>query len=253
MQTVTRWAMLLVLVACQYTPPPEVPDEGGQSGTAMPPHCVEDSRVTVTDPTVPAEGFDFSASDVIAPVEGIWRGEGVLEGGSLVTVETTVAWEGGLIEAVLTHYEEGSGEIEALGAPDTAMSDCPPVYELGFALDVAAPPWLTVSGTARLAASVDLGMSIPIEVDESDVTGDLEPPEWDNPQYWDRTSLSAVFQQYGGASSLDLQWWAINDDPAQSTGDPTTTPNGGQVSTSYAEPSGTASPIAFLQDLTRLP
>lgn len=254
MRTMMRIALLSAGVGCQHEPdPPKETVDGGQSGTAVPPMCVEDSRVVVLDPTVPADGFSMTASEVIARVEGIWRGEGEIEG-SPATVDTTVAWDGGQIEAILAHYDEGVPG-EEMGAP-TAVFDCPPTYEIGFLLAVDALPFLAVEGTSRISVAEGLGLSIPIEVDESAVEGDLQPPVWENPQYWDRTSLSALFQQYESegalSSSLDLQWWAINDDPVQSMNQ-VTTANGGQISTGTIEPEGMTSPILHLENLVLLP
>lgn len=244
--------------ACQVEPPGAVPpDKGGQSGTAQPDGCVEDSRTTVLDPTVAADGFDFTAAEAIAPLEGVWSADATLagDGGGDAAVTASVAWDGGVIEAVLSHLEERDDGAMGVGAPTGAPGEtCPPAYSVGFTLDVGAAPILAVGGAAEVALRNDGYAEVPIEVDVSEVQGDLQPPVWDNPELWDRTALSAVFQRAPGeeTASLSLTWWAINDDPVQSS-NTTVTANGGTVMTGVVEPSGTSAPIAYITGMTRPP
>jgi hypothetical protein len=204
---------------------------------------VEDSRTEVTDRSVAAEGFDFAVQDVFDAVVGTWVGE-LDEVGLTVDVD----WDGAAIEAVLSHYEEpivtGTGDPLPGGLP---VMDCGPVYEVGFTLGVDGDPWLGAEGGARILVRSPTSLGIQIEVDESEVAGTIEPPEWDNPQFWDRTSLSAVFERREADVSLQLLWWAINDDPASSVG-----PGTGNVGTGTVEPSGITSPIGRAE-LTRVP
>jgi hypothetical protein len=158
-------------------------------------------------------------------------------------VAATVAWDGGVVEAVLSHSEEST--TLAMGAP---FGNCGPRYELGFALDVVASPYLDFAGAGQTSMLEDGGSTFAVQIGEGETGGTLVPPVWDSPQYWDRTVLSAEFQfsAYDGAAGLNLMWMAINDDPASGGGNTTTTPGGGQVATGYVEPSGTNSQIAYV-------
>jgi hypothetical protein len=201
----------------------------------------------VTDLATPADGFDFAVADVLAEVEGTWEGSADLQGGGPAVVDLGVAWDGGLVEAVLSHLEDdGQDGTFGVGAP---AGDCSPVYELGLALDLAASPYLDAGGGARVAADGHR-LDVAVQVDAGDVGGTLEPPAWDHPEFWDRTALSMVFAASDGAATLGLDWWAINDDPLQTTGT-ATTPGGGTVHTGVVEPSGQNSPIAWIGDLVR--
>jgi hypothetical protein len=248
-----RWVGVAVMVAgCQVGAP--VPDDGGQSGTAVPPHCVEDARIAVDDLSVAPDGMSFPASEALAAVEGTWEGQGELQGdgGGLATVDATVAWDGGEVDAVFQHLDgdldQGQG---ALGAP-ASPEMCDPVYEIGFDLDVVAGEILSAAGSARVQVGSALAVDLPVQVDQSEVGGTLQPPDWDHPEYWDRTVVSADFQHWTeGTTALNLDWFAINDDPAGGTGT-ATTGNGGTVGTGWVEPSGQNSPILYLQGLIRV-
>ena len=250
----TSWAMVAVVLAgCQVGALD--PDDGGQSGTAIPPHCVEDSRIAVVDPTVPADGMDFAAADALDAVEGTWEAQGVLQGdgGGPGTVDATVTWDGGEIDAVFSHLvgnlDDGVG-MGALGAPMPTGDLCDPVYELGLQLDVVADPYLEASGAGRVLVGSTLALDLPVQIAEEDVAGTLTPPAWDHPEFWDRTVVQADFQYTADYTALNLDWFAINDDPDQSGGTVTTT-GGGQAGTGSVEPAGTNSPIAYLQGLVR--
>lgn len=243
-------SMALVLVAgCGIGTPPVIEHQGGQSGVANhPPFCQEDSRVVVVDPTVPADGFDFAAQDVIDALVGTWEGSGDLKGGGPATVDLAVA-QVGPIEAVLSHLEdEGSSEGGgALGAPSAS---CAPFYDLGVTLSLSADPYLFADGGAILTAGGPDSLFVYVEVDRGDVTGTLQPPDFTSPEFWDRESLAIGFNVDPTSAWLDLTWWAINDDATDGTAQPTT--GTGTVSTGTVEPSGATAPIGTIQDLHRL-
>ncbi|MEQ1568798.1 MAG: hypothetical protein ABMA64_24385 [Myxococcota bacterium] len=210
-------------------------DDGGQSGTAHPPFCVEDSVVQVVDPAVPADGFGFAAAEVLDSVAGTWHGVGVLEDGTELVADVVVAWDGQPIDAITSHLDPGDGLGEG------PVFDCAPTYDIGFTLDLGASPLLEAAGGARVSVTELSGVELPVQVDVSEVGGALEPPEWDHPEYWDRTALSMVLSQRED-TALDLQWWAINDDPEQ-------TGTGGTVT---VEPAGMNEPIVYLAALERV-
>lgn len=221
---------------------------GGQSGTAHPEMCVEESREAVSDPSVAATGFDFAANEVLAAMEGDWEGTADLDGDATDdTIQVTVAWDEGPIDAVLWHLEPSdSGTTLALGVPSPA---CRPTYEIGFRLDVASAPWLDVGGDLTLEAAQASGQYLQLEVDAGNLGGKLAPPAWGQPDLWDRTSLSAVFQELEGAARLDLVWWAINDDP-KSSASPDGTQSTATASSGTVQPSGKTEPLASVM-LTR--
>lgn len=217
-------------------------DPGGQTGTAHPPGCVEDSRVAVEDLAVAPAGFTVALADLLAPIEGDWVGSTDLEGGGPADFAVAVAWDGGLVEAVLSHVEEGTGM--EMGAP---FGNCGPRYDLGLTLDVVATPYLDFGGAGHTSMFEDGALSLAVDIAEGETGGTLLPPEWENPQYWDRTLLSAEFQRgFDASTGMNLMWMAVNDDPASGGGNTTTTTGGGQVGTGWVEPSGMVAMIGYV-------
>ncbi|MEQ1501814.1 MAG: hypothetical protein ABMB14_06265 [Myxococcota bacterium] len=124
------------------------------------------------------------------------------------------------------------------------------MYELGLSLSLAADPFLFGAGGSTLASTGPSRSSVAVEVPSDDVTGTLEPPEWPSPELWDREGLSMSFTVEGELGSLDLAWWAANDDAdgARAAGTGTGT---GTASTGTAEPSGMWESIGYVQGLIR--
>jgi hypothetical protein len=238
---------VLALGAC-VTPPPPNHDDGGQSGVAnVPATCVEDGRVVVTDLDVPAEGFAFAPSIVAERVLGAWTGAADLDGTGDVAVSVDVTLAGDVV-AVSSHLEGGSDDTntDALGAPSQS---CPMAYEFELALAIDASPVLLADVPAPWTVAASEGPdgfagSVPAE----EVDGTLRPPEWPEPDLWDREALSASFAatpSSGGGpaeATLFLEWSAFNDDAAAAAGTAT--------STGVAEPSGISEAIASVP-LTR--
>lgn len=220
------------------------PDDGGQSGTAIPDGCYEVGRETVSDPTVPSEGFDRSADDAIAELAGTWTASGTVSG-EAATVTFDVAHDGGPIEAVTFEYREGRPGSESMGAPSGTPMDCPPSYAFGVVTSLDLAPWVSGEGAGETHQDMGGNTWFTAETPLEDVTGTLAPG-FDTAD-WDRTELAASFTFAEDDVRLDLSWWGIND---QQTPPPAATGTG-SVSTATVEPSGVTEPIASFSGLTR--
>ncbi|MCA9491271.1 MAG: hypothetical protein KC621_15175 [Myxococcales bacterium] len=220
------------------------PDDGGQSGTAIPDGCYEDHRETVTDPTVPSEGFDRSADDAIGELAGTWTASGTVSG-EAATVTLEVAHDGGPIEAVYLEYHESEGGGEAMGAPTGTPTDCPPRYAFGVITSLDLAPWVSGEGAGDTHADMVGNTWFTAETPLDEVVG-TAAPSFDTAD-WDRTELAATLTHAEDDVRLDLSWWGIND---QQTPPPAATGTG-TVTTATVEPSGVTEPIASFSGLTK--
>lgn len=227
---------------CQVGDPD--PDDGGQSGTAIPDGCYEDHRTTVTDPSLPPEGFDQSADEAIAELAGTWTGSGEVDG-TAATVTFDVAHDGGPIEAVYFEYHQASGGSEAMGAPSsTTPLDCPPSYAFGVVTSLDLSPWVSGEGAGQTHQDMVGNTWFTAETPLDEVAGTLTP-SFDTGD-WDRTELAATFTHAEDDVRLEVSWWGIND--LEENPPPAAT---GTVSTTTVEPSGVTEPIASFSGLTR--
>lgn len=170
--------------------------------------CVEVDRQPVTDPSMPADGFSFTAEEALTSWSGAWSGllSPSAEEKTEESVESALVIRStGLVEAVLS--EEGDTTMEYADGIDCG-SRYEAVAELDLSLGVdgslmeqTLPAVLTL-----LASSINLAGELPLD----EVTGALEP-EFD-PSEYDESYLSLYAGGSDGALLGTVGWIATRAD-----------------------------------------
>lgn len=191
---------LFALLAACVTSTPRQEDTGSTLDAWG---CIEDTRATVTDPTVPAEGMSF-------PVQQALWSTGDFEG-SLIRTNPD-GTEGESVQAILSidplgdaevvTFREGSSDGGEYAALDAAL-DCGPRYEIpvrvtGRVGPGPSPEIETTFDVVLSVASVD-SISLYGTVEEGGWTGSAAPVSFDPAEY-DETWLSL------SATTVDLAW-----------------------------------------------
>ena len=214
--------LLALLGACGAGKEPETASDDNGGGEDMPAWCAEDHRALVTDPTIAAEGFDFSAQTVVDAALGEFSGGLSFVQLDHADVQTTLslARTDGVIEAVYYVLEGGGGESElASGAPAV---DCQPGYAIPAAGTLIAEEILaetldvTVVAERADAGAFSLGLAL------DDVNGTARPVDI-VPEDWASVTLALDARLDGGAWLGSLTWQASSEASAARVAQPKTT------------------------------
>lgn len=209
----------------------------GGSGADMPAYCAEVSRVTVTDPSVPSDGFDFAADDAVAVQTGTFTGDLVTyaSNGNGQHVSTTLTLHATGIDAVTTQLVDPNTDTAhpPMGQPQT--DGCPPYYEIRMDGHLSTTDGMLDEdiAVASHASAPDVG-AFTTSIDLGSIQGTAYPTDID-PNRWDAVALVVDASLQDLAWNGSLMWSATNDtsnDTATTTYDTATGVGTGTVGVS---------------------
>ncbi len=186
----------------------------------------------VTDPAVAADGFLFSAAEVIGAFAIPWTGTWSPYSSAGGTADVSLLWSDGAIAAVTYAINEPDSGSMAQGAPS---AECPSRYAIDLLLSVSTDDGLLAEAVSTtLVASSATVASFDASVDIASVGGTTRPAAWD-PADWPVNTLALNGYGDGAALTVSVGWQASSGARGPELD---TASGGGVVETGTVEPSG---------------
>lgn len=218
------WLWSLALAGCAGTA--SVVDDGGQSGTAVPPFCDEVSREVLALDEVGA-GMPAAPADWLAAAAGEWRGE---VPGDRVWVQVSAA--GDTAELVTSVLVDPTATLRQ--DPEGA---CPPRYVIPVVQVLATGSLGPVARSEGAWETADGSVFLVTQTALVDVSG-LQPIGL-VPSEWDTVDLQLVSQPAtSGGLLVDVTWEAMRETEAATSAVATAA-----TSTTTVQVSGTTEPV----------
>lgn len=219
----------LLLLACTTTPadtsdPSDTGDTDLGTGGDMPAYCTEDSRIAITDLTVPAEGFTFAPEVGMARESGLFDGDLTpWAGGPHVALSLAVVYQDTGVDAVYrVLVDPNAGDTgTSMGAP--SVSDCPPVYAYALDATLSAPGGeYGASYTAAIEVSDPETATMTGSVPLADVTGTARPTF--DVDRWASVTLQVATTQSPTGWTGTLMWFGSSEPAGPTAGQPAAPP-----------------------------
>lgn len=222
-------------LACTPESPLDSTDTGPGSDTGGDPnaasYCAEVSSTVVTDPSTPADGFDFAAATVLDENLGDWLGTFEYSTTGTDFGQLSLAYGGGEILAVTQELVDPGG-TDTGPQPGAADPECPSFYRIPLDVylrvgDSALSESATVDVEAVTAQSPSLLVTIPVD----DLLGDARP-SWDT-RDWAYNTLYASGYRAEDQWHVSIGFWGTTEPTSRRAAPKEEADTGGTV-----EPSG---------------
>ncbi|MBM4368882.1 MAG: hypothetical protein FJ102_21890 [Deltaproteobacteria bacterium] len=220
-------------LACTSESPPDSADTGADTGGTpnAASYCAEVSSTVVTDPSTPAEGFDFAAAPVLEENAGDWLGTFEYSTTGTDFGQLSLAAGGGEIVAVTQELVNPGGNDTGLqpGAPDP---ECPNFYRIPVAAYLrVGDSALSESATVDLEVITPRSPTLLLTIAVESLLGDARPT-WDT-RDWAYNTLYASAYRAEDQWHVSVGFWGSTEPSSRHA-----SPKGEADSGGTVEPSG---------------